>query len=104
MSAAIEAVYRAEPRRVLATLIRLLGDFDRAEEALQDALLAALEHWPVDGIPAQPAAWLISAGRFRAIDRLRKQARLELGDVDERAAPAVDPMDLDDQHLADDQL
>ena len=104
MSAAIEAVYRAESRRVLATLIRLLGDFDRAEEAMQDALVAALERWPVDGIPAQPAAWLISAGRFRAIDRLRKQARLELGDVDERAAPAVDPMDLDERHLADDQL
>ena len=100
-------MYRAESRRVLSTLIRLLGDFDRAEEALQDAFRAALEKWPGDGVPANPTAWLISAGRFKAIDRVRKQARLELGDVDERvagAADAMDPMQLDEQHLADDQL
>jgi RNA polymerase sigma-70 factor, ECF subfamily len=100
----IEAIYRAEWRRVFATLIRLLGDFDRAEEALQDAFRAAVEHWPTEGVPENPRTWLISAGRFRAIDRLRKEARLELGDVDERAAPSVDPADLDERHLADDQL
>jgi len=70
----IESVYRAESRRVLATLIRLLGDFDLAEEALQDAFAAALERWPREGVPASPRSWLISTGRFRAIDRLRKKS------------------------------
>ena len=64
----VNAVYRAESRRVLATLIRLLGDFDLAEEALHDAFRAALEQWPRDGVPANPRAWLVSAGRFKAID------------------------------------
>src|SRR5687767_8740418 len=104
MSQQVEAIYRAESRRVLATLIRLLGDFDRAEEALQDAFRAALEQWPADGVPGNPTAWLITAGRRKAIDRIRKHARLELGDVDDRAAPDVDPVDLDERHLADDQL
>jgi len=67
----LESVYRAESRRVLATLIRLLGDFDLAEEALQDAFAAALERWPVEGTPANPRSWLISTGRFKAIDRMR---------------------------------
>ena len=67
----IDDVYRSESRRVLATLIRLLGDFDLAEEALHDAFVAALERWPRDGLPANPRAWLVSAGRFKAIDRLR---------------------------------
>ena len=71
----IEALYREESRRVLATLIRLLGDFDLAEEALQDAFAAAVTQWPVDGLPDNPRAWLISAGRFKAIDRLRRRAR-----------------------------
>lgn len=71
MRDAIEAVYRAESRRILATLIRLLGDFDLAEEAMQDAFTAAVERWPVEGVPTNPRSWLISAGRFRAIDRLR---------------------------------
>jgi len=66
----IEAVYRAESRRILASLIRLLGDFDRAEEAMQDAFAAALERWPAEGVPGNPRSWLISAGRFRAIDRM----------------------------------
>ncbi len=70
----VEALYRAESRRVLATLIRLLGDFDLAEEALHDAFVAALERWPVDGMPVNPRAWLVSAGRFRAIDHLRRRA------------------------------
>jgi RNA polymerase sigma-70 factor (ECF subfamily) len=73
---ALDAVYRSEGRRVLATLIRLLGGFDAAEEALQDAFAAAAEQWPRDGIPANPAAWLVSTGRFKTIDRWRKQARL----------------------------
>src|SRR5213078_2806231 len=75
--ASVEAVYRAESRRVLATLIRLLGDFDRAEEALHDAFSAAIEQWPREGVPANPRAWLVSTGRFRAIDTLRRRARFE---------------------------
>jgi len=75
--AVIDAVYRTESRRVLATLIRLLGDFDRAEEALHDAFAAAVEQWPRDGVPANPRAWLVSAGRFRAIDVLRRRARFD---------------------------
>lgn len=74
---AIDAVYRSDSRRVLATLIRLLGDFDLAEEALHDAFAAALEKWPEEGLPLNPRAWLISAGRFKAIDRLRRRARLD---------------------------
>ena len=75
--AVIDEVYRTESRRVLATLIRLLGDFDRAEEALHDAFSAAVEQWPRDGVPASPRAWLVSAGRFRAIDALRRRARFD---------------------------
>src|SRR2546428_4256258 len=75
--ATVDAVYRAESRRVLATLIRLLGDFDLAEEALHDAFAAAVERWPRDGVPAKPRAWLVSAGRFKAIDGLRRRARFD---------------------------
>lgn len=75
--AAVEAVYRAESRRVLATLIRVLGDFDVAEDALHDAFAAAVRQWPRDGVPANPRAWLVSAGRFRAIDALRRRARFD---------------------------
>ena len=75
--ATVDAVYRAESRRVLATLIRLLGDFDLAEEALHDAFAAAVESWPRDGVPAKPRAWLVSAGRFKAIDGLRRRARFD---------------------------
>jgi RNA polymerase sigma-70 factor, ECF subfamily len=71
----IDDLYRSESRRVLATLIRLLGDFDLAEEALHDAFTAAVEQWPRDGIPENPRAWLVSAGRFKAIDGIRKRAR-----------------------------
>src|ERR1044071_5299178 len=70
-------VYRSESRRVFATLIRLLGDFDIAEEALHDAFRAALEQWPQDGVPANPRAWLVSTGRFKAIDGMRRRARFE---------------------------
>src|SRR4029453_8417265 len=73
--ATAEAIYRTESRRVFATLIRLLGDFDLAEEALHDAFRAALEQWPRDGVPANPRAWLVSAGRFKAIDGIRRNAR-----------------------------
>ena len=73
----VDAIYRAESRRVLATLIRLLGGFDLAEEALHDAFRAALEQWPRDGVPANPRAWLVSAGRFKAIDGIRRNARFD---------------------------
>jgi RNA polymerase sigma-70 factor (ECF subfamily) len=73
----IDGLYRSESRQVLATLIRLLGDFDLAEEALQDAFVAAVERWPRDGTPANPRAWLISTGRFKAIDRLRRRSRFD---------------------------
>jgi RNA polymerase sigma-70 factor (ECF subfamily) len=79
----VNAVYLSDSRRVLATLIRLLGDFDRAEEALHDAFRAALEQWPRDGVPANPRAWLVSTGRFKAIDAMRRRARFDaLDDVD----------------------
>lgn len=77
LTAEIEAVYRRDARKVFATLVRLLGDFDRAEEALQEAFRAALEQWPRDGVPAQPVPWLVSAGRYRAIDALRRAARYD---------------------------
>jgi len=70
-----ERIYRAESRRVFATLVRLLGDFDVAEEALHDAFRAALEQWPREGVPENPRAWLVSAGRFKAIDGIRRRAR-----------------------------
>ncbi len=73
----IDSIYRADSRIVLATLIRFLGDFDLAEEAVQDAFLAAADQWPRDGVPGNPRSWLISAGRFKAIDRLRRRARFD---------------------------
>ena len=73
----VDAVYRSESRRVLATLIRLVGDFDLAEEALHDAFTSAVEQWPRDGVPANPRAWLVSAGRFKAIDAMRRRARFD---------------------------
>src|SRR5688572_15964294 len=87
----VNAVYLSESRRVLATLIRLLGDFDVAEEALHDAFRAALEQWPRDGVPANPRAWLVSAGRFKAIDGLRRLRRFDaLEDLGAAADRAVD--------------
>src|SRR5690349_21399243 len=82
----VEAVYRVESRRVFATLVRLLGDFDLAEEALHDAFASAVEQWPREGVPANPRAWLVSAGRFKAIDAMRRQARFDasLGELAER--------------------
>lgn len=103
---AIEAVYRAEAPRVLATLIRLLGGFDRAEEALHDAWLAALASWPERGIPANPRAWLVSAGRFKAIDRIRRDARFDR--AADQLAQQIElealPDDSDIPAIADDQL
>jgi len=103
---AVEAIYRAESRRVLATLIRLLGDFELAEEALHDAFAAALEQWPRDGLPANPRAWLVSTGRYKAIDCLRSRARLKpLEEIPEPVdtGPA-DPKDQDDPDVEDDRL
>jgi RNA polymerase sigma-70 factor (ECF subfamily) len=105
--ATVAAVYRNESRRVLASLIRLLGDFDLAEEALHEAFAAAVEQWPRDGVPDNPRAWLVSAGRFRAIDRIRRRERFEttmpelLEQVD---ADASDPAALEHEGLEDDRL
>ena len=105
--AAIDAIYRTESRRVLATLIRLLGDFDLAEEALHDAFATAVERWPEEGIPANPRAWLVSTGRFKSIDRVRRRARFDakLTEVTERLATNMIPTpDLDDDQVEDDRL
>src|SRR5215468_3322149 len=105
----IDEIYRSDSRRVLATLIRLLGDFDRAEEALHDAFAAALDTWPREGVPDNPRAWLVSTGRFKAIDRLRRAARFDAV-VDELAThvdPFVSPdsdVRLEDDEVADDRL
>jgi RNA polymerase sigma-70 factor (ECF subfamily) len=102
----VDAVYRAESRRVLATLIRLLGDFDFAEEALHDAFRAALDQWPRDGVPANPRAWLVSAGRFKAIDGMRRRARFEsLDDVPEPVDATInDAAAWEDESVEDDRL
>jgi RNA polymerase sigma-70 factor (ECF subfamily) len=104
---AVNAVYEAESRRVLATLIRLLGDFDVAEEAMHDAFRAALEQWPRDGVPANPRAWLVSAGRFKAIDGLRRRARFDALD-ETKAADELAVMDTaawaDVESVEDDRL
>jgi RNA polymerase sigma-70 factor, ECF subfamily len=103
---AVSAVYLSDSRRVLATLIRLLGDFDAAEEALHDAFRAALEQWPRDGVPANPRAWLVSTARFKAIDRLRRNARFDaLDEVGESDVAVVDAAAwADEEALEDDRL
>ncbi|MEP6690830.1 MAG: RNA polymerase sigma factor [Gemmatimonadaceae bacterium] len=108
-SAVTGRVFRDESRRVLATLIRLLGDFDLAEEALQDAFVAALERWPREGVPANPRAWLVSAGRFKAIDQIRRQKlHAEKSEEIARAAELeqrVTSLDAADEHeIGDDRL
>ena len=101
-----EAIYRAESRRVFATLVRLLGDFDLAEEALHDAFRAALEQWPSEGVPANPRAWLVSAGRFKAIDGMRRRARFtsveDVGEVVEAIPDESAPEDK--ESIEDDRL
>jgi len=101
--AVMEAAYRAHAPRVLATLIRLLGDFDAAEEALHDAFVAAAAQWPCDGEPANPCAWLVSAGRFKAIDRWRRRARSEAL-LAELAILEAAPLPAEDHEIADDEL
>jgi RNA polymerase sigma-70 factor (ECF subfamily) len=102
----IESLYRSESRRVLATLIRLLGDFDLAEEALQDAFAAAVERWPVEGEPAKPLPWLVSAGRFKAIDRLRRRRAFDarLPAIKGELEGITPPDDLDPDQVEDDRL
>jgi RNA polymerase sigma-70 factor (ECF subfamily) len=108
LAAQIDAIYRSDSRRVLATLIRLLGDFDLAEEALHDAFIAALDSWPRNGVPGNPRAWLISTGRFKAIDRLRQAARFDAAlaaSADQLAATVPAPPAIDDDAaLEDDRL
>ena len=101
---AVSDVYLSESRRVLATLIRVLGDFDAAEEALHDAFRAALEQWPRDGVPSNPRAWLVSTGRFKAIDAMRRRTRFTALDEDV-AEPAEDPAAwTDPEAVEDDRL
>ena len=102
--AAVDAVYRADSRRVLATLIRLLGDFDRAEEAMHEAFTAAVEQWPRDGMPANPRAWLVSTGRFKSITAMRKRARFDaaLNELAERLEAAARETDGHDEDSVDD--
>ena len=104
----IDSIYRTESRRVLATLIRLLGDFELAEEALHDAFAAALTQWPTEGVPANPRAWLVSTGRFKAIDKLRRESRFDALDdaagqvqalADDSAAPEAELGSIADDRL-----
>ncbi|WP_043818847.1 RNA polymerase sigma factor, partial [Rubrivivax gelatinosus] len=109
MRAALDAVYREHARRVFSTLVRLLGSFELAEEALHDAFLAAAEQWPAHGVPAHPVAWLVSAGRYRTIDRLRRERRFTAWDdtlADTLADPAPGPDALAEarDEIPDDRL
>jgi RNA polymerase sigma-70 factor (ECF subfamily) len=107
MRKTVDAIYRSDSRQVLATLIRLLGDFDRAEDALHDAFRAALEQWPKDGAPANPRAWLVSAGRFKAIDAMRRRARfdaLQTELAEHLGAGISEAVEWDGEVVADDQL
>ena len=104
--AQVEAIYRTESRRVLATLIRVLGDFDLAEDALHDAFAAAVEQWPRDGVPANPRAWLVTTGRFKAIDRIRRRARFDASatELAERLDSANAAPVWDEEAVRDDRL
>ena len=104
---AVDAVYRSDGRRVLATLIRLLGDFDLAEEALHEAFAAAVEQWPREGTPANPRAWLVSAGRFKAIDAMRRRARFDASQAelaDRLEAQSTVPRPGEAEDIEDDRL
>ena len=103
----LDTIYTAESRRILATLIRLLGDFDVAEDAMHNAFAAAAEKWAVEGIPSNPRAWLVSTGRFKAIDDMRRQAKFDSSfeDVADRLeAETVDPAEQIDKSIEDDEL
>jgi RNA polymerase sigma-70 factor, ECF subfamily len=105
--AMVDAVYRSDSRRVLATLIRLLGDFDTAEEAMHAAFAAAVEQWARDGLPANPRAWLVSAGRFKAIDGMRRRTRFDASQeelIRQIEANAEDAAGQEDQEVEDDRL
>jgi RNA polymerase sigma-70 factor (ECF subfamily) len=107
MRGKVDEIYRSESRRVFATLVRLLGDFDLAEEALHDAFRAALEQWPRDGVPGNPRAWLVSAGRFKAIDGIRRQSRVDSIDASEAIAEKIDAVAADTpatEDIEDDRL
>jgi RNA polymerase sigma-70 factor (ECF subfamily) len=97
----VEKVYKSESRQVLATLIRLLKDFDLAEEALHEAFAAAMEQWSRDGVPANPRAWLVSTGRFKAIDSMRRRTRYDasLVELAKEVEPTTsDSVEQDDEH------
>ncbi|HKI46261.1 MAG TPA: RNA polymerase sigma factor, partial [Balneolales bacterium] len=103
----LDDVYRTESGRILATLIRLLGDFDLAEDAMHDAFRVAMEQWQKKGIPSNPRAWLVSTGRFKAIDRIRRQSRvdsLQMERADQIESAAADPSSHIDQEIKDDIL
>ena len=103
----VDGVYRQDSRRVLATLIRLLGDFDIAEEAMHEAFAAAVEQWPRDGTPANPRAWLVSTGRFKAIDAIRRRARFDASQTelaDRLDAQATDTEPREPGEIEDDRL
>src|SRR5437763_5858471 len=103
----VEAVYRWDSRRVFATLVRLLGDFDLAEEAMHDAFASAVEQWPREGVPDNPRAWLISAGRFKAIDAMRRRARFDdslLHLAEQLKTDSDDPAARDEDTIEDDRL
>jgi RNA polymerase sigma-70 factor (ECF subfamily) len=103
----VDAIYRSESRRVLATLIRVLGDFELAEEALHDAFAAAIQQWPEDGIPGNPRAWLVTTGRFKAIDGMRRRTRFDaaVAEISRRAgAESVGPTEWEEPGVEDDRL
>ena len=102
---AVDTAYRTESRRVFATLVRLLGDFDLAEEALHDAFRAALEQWPAEGVPANPRAWLVSTGRFKAIDGIRRNARFaDVEDFESFAETVAAEPEAEREAIEDDRL
>src|ERR1700682_2950233 len=103
----VDAVYRSESRQVLATLIRLLGDFETAEEALHDAFAVAVEQWARDGVPSNPRAWLVSTGRFKAIDGMRRRARFDASLTEFAKQPesrTSDAEEWNEESVEDDRL
>jgi RNA polymerase sigma-70 factor (ECF subfamily) len=107
ISAVVEEIYRTQSRRVYATLVRLIGDFDLAEEALQESFAIAVQKWAQEGVPVNPVGWLISTARFKAIDAIRKRARLQqnIVELDEALEQAAsDFPDIDEAQFNDDQL